>query len=217
MKLCFISSMYFRNCQVKFLLAISSEDQLIKWFQDHSEDRGFAMVGRSNVGKSSLINSLFGKKTARVSNTAGRTQSVNIFSFSLSPESSPYYLYDLPGYGHAQVSKEMKKNWNKLMGIFFENLCESIALINIQDARHPFQKADQEFHKWLSLFPELHCYLCFNKYDKLKTQKERSSLKKLTKSHLIERYPSFKISALNNLGLSPLFEQLVSFLEKGSY
>ena len=83
----------------------------------------YAFIGRSNVGKSSLINSFFGSKTAKTSKTPGRTRQINVFEISLAgmEEGKPntFYLFDLPGYGHAAVSKAMSANWEKLMANFF--------------------------------------------------------------------------------------------------
>lgn len=207
---------YFKNAHIQFLAAITDINQLTGWLEDHPEQIGIAMVGRSNVGKSSLINALYGKKTARVSNTPGRTQSINIFSFTMTPEGPTYFLYDLPGYGHAQVSKQMRKKWNMLLSLFFENLPEDIALLNIQDARHPLQKTDLEFMHWLKHFPHLTCHLCLNKFDKLKKQKDRSQLTKILKDHkeLMAIYTEkFKVSAQTEFGLDHLFDSLILFLQ----
>ena len=208
---------FFRQAQVEFLAAITSLKQLDTWLQDHRNEHGLAMVGRSNVGKSSLINTMFGKKTAKVSNTPGRTQSINVFKFQESPESPVYYLYDLPGYGHAEVSKKMRKEWDLLLGCFFENLPPQVLLLNIQDARHPFQKNDQEFLSWLMNFPQVSCYLCLNKYDKLKKQKDRAGLETILKTQIMQ-YPQykliFKVSAETQAGLAPLHQAITQFLEK---
>lgn len=105
-------------------MGISDIAQFETWLSEHRDIIGVSFVGRSNVGKSSMINALFGSKTARVSKTPGRTREINIFEFELNLNGKkstlqPFYLIDLPGYGHAEVSKEMSKNWNELMGIFF--------------------------------------------------------------------------------------------------
>jgi GTP-binding protein len=164
----------------EFLMGIDKIEQLISWLNEHPFISGVAFIGRSNVGKSSLINSLFGKSTARVSKTPGRTRQVNIFSFVVfnkeTKTEESFYLFDVPGYGHADVSKEMAKNWQDLLDTFFQLCSEKILLLNIQDSRHPLQEPDMIFHDYIKSF-DLETYLLFNKVDKLKTQSERSQLK----------------------------------------
>ncbi len=206
----------------KFTMGISDLDQFTKWLEEHQDVIGVAFVGRSNVGKSSLINALFGSKTARVSKTPGRTREINIFEFQLNfdnktSELGPFYLIDLPGYGFAEVSREMQKNWDQLMGTFFAMASPSILLLNLQDARHPDQKVDRDFYKFISHF-EKKTYLCFNKIDKLKTQKERAALEKL-KPVLSKTYKWIKqmyfVSAETKKGIPQVEDSIiVHFLEE---
>jgi len=204
----------------KFQMGISQPTQLRSWLQEHKDAIGFAFVGRSNVGKSSLINTLFGRNTARVSNTPGRTREINIFIFNLADESEqiqefpPFYIFDLPGYGHARISKEMAKNWQELINIFFTESSSHIGLINIQDARHPDQKADQKFHEYLKN-KGFSTTLAFNKIDKLKKQKERAALNKLKPSlfaayHWVKQI--FFISAETKNGMPQLHDSLIASL-----
>jgi GTP-binding protein len=174
--------------KTKFIMAIDSLTQLKGWWEHNQDIIGLAMVGRSNVGKSSLINALFGNKIAKISKTPGRTQKINIFTFQLHGDDKEYYLFDLPGYGHASVSKAMKSNWDALMGGFFQGLNRKTLLFNIQDARHPNQESDKAFYSFVNA-NEFEIYLIFNKIDKLKKQKERAALEKL-KPHL---YSEFKL------------------------
>ncbi len=166
--------------KTEFLMGIDTVEQLQTWLNEHPFINGIAFIGRSNVGKSSLINSVFGKNTARVSKTPGRTRQVNIFSFvvvdPLTKAEESFYLFDVPGYGHADVSKEMARNWQNLLDTFFQLCSEKILLLNIQDARHPLQESDMVFHEYIKSF-NLETYMLFNKIDKLKTQSERSQLK----------------------------------------
>ena len=175
----------------EFLMGIDKIDQLTAWLNEHPFIHGVAFIGRSNVGKSSLINSLFGKNTARVSKTPGRTRQVNIFQFIVENKETKteqsFYLFDVPGYGHADVSKEMAQNWQDLLDTFFHLCSQKILLLNIQDARHPLQEAVLMFHKYIKSF-NLETYLLFNKMDKLKTQKERS----LLKNQMPQIYQKFK-------------------------
>lgn len=202
-----------------FQLGLDKVEQVQRLFEQNPNMIGVAFVGRSNVGKSSLINALYGKKTARTSKTPGRTREINVFSFSTGSESEadtnipPFFLFDLPGYGHAEVSKEMQKNWKDLMNCFFTLLPSSVSIINIQDARHPDQKSDQAFQEFLK---EAHYYtiLAFNKIDKFKKQKEKAALQK-KKKELFERYKWVKqihfVSAENTVGLPQLEQAILSF------
>jgi GTP-binding protein len=199
----------------KFEMAITSPAQLEAWLVANQNLMCIAFVGRSNVGKSSTINTLFGNKTARVSKTPGRTRAVNIFSFFLEgDEETPYYFFDLPGYGHAEVSKEMGRNWEVLMALLFEKLPASTLLLNIQDARHPNQKVDQDFQQFLKKY-NTDTFLLFNKMDKLKKQKDRAALNKL-KPALYSEYKWVKeiyfVSAESKQGMDSLEQSIVSKL-----
>ncbi len=204
----------------KFIMGISSVTQLSDWLSTNPNITGLAFAGRSNVGKSSIINTLFGKGTARTSKTPGRTREINIFSFKIgennkSDESfETFYLFDLPGYGFASVSRNISKNWEELIPAFFEGVSKGVTMVNLQDARHPGQKADFKFQDFLKMF-NLNTLLIFNKLDKLKTQKERSQLNKL-KPTIYKDNKNVKeihfVSAEKKDGIDPLHNSLISLL-----
>lgn len=206
----------------EFLMGIDKIEQLTEWLNSHPFINGVAFIGRSNVGKSSLINSLFGKNTARVSKTPGRTRQVNIFQFTVDDKinktEEQYYLFDVPGYGHADVSKEMAKNWQDLLDTFFQLCSQKILLLNIQDARHPLQEPDMVFQEYIKGF-DLETYVLFNKIDKLKTQSERSRLKNL----MPDIYKSFKwvkqihfVSAEKGDGLPAVEQSIITYVKRQS-
>jgi GTP-binding protein len=185
--------MDFNRGKTQFLMGIQTVTQLEEWLHLHFDVRGVAFIGRSNVGKSSLINSLVGNQTARVSKTPGRTRQVNIFQIFFQEDEHnnlPTYLFDVPGYGHAEVSKEMQRQWDDLLNTFFNLLSQRVILLNIQDARHPLQKSDEAFHEYISEFDQ-ETFLVFNKIDKLKTQKERAVLQK-SKAEIFKRFKWIK-------------------------
>jgi GTP-binding protein len=109
-----------------------------------------AFLGRSNVGKSSLINSLLGEKLAKTSSTPGRTRSINFFSVRRAGRSVPEVLFaDLPGYGYAKLSKEISAEWPKFIEPYLEKR-ETLALsVVLVDTNIPPQERDTQLIEWL--------------------------------------------------------------------
>ncbi|HEY0796332.1 MAG TPA: ribosome biogenesis GTP-binding protein YihA/YsxC [Acidisarcina sp.] len=110
-----------------------------------------AFLGRSNVGKSSLINALLGSKQAKVSATPGRTRSINFFSLTESAErQQPQFLFaDLPGYGYAKISKSISAEWPKFINPYLADR-ETLALcICLVDSNIPMQRSDQQLIEYL--------------------------------------------------------------------
>ena len=202
----------------KFIYGISNFKQ-IKDLHLNENTISIGFIGRSNVGKSSSINALFGRNTARISKTPGKTKEINIFSFSLEENGKIikdfplFYLFDLPGYGHAKVSKGMKKEWGKLMDAFLGTTSKKTLILGLQDARHPFQNSDLVFYEYLKSF-NLDTFMVFNKVDKLKNQKEKSKLEKL-KPQIFKEAAWVKqihfISAEKGTGLPPLESGIINF------
>jgi len=141
-----------------------------------------SMIGRSNVGKSSLINALFGLQAAKVSQTPGKTRAINLFQLSFKNQLIDGFLFDLPGYGHASISKEERQKWDELLAHFFEYHPDGSTLLCMQDARHPFQQNDLETIDYLAGLKN-NKILIFNKMDKLKSQKEKNEFNQLLKKH----------------------------------
>src|SRR5688572_6854835 len=116
-----------------------------EWPQDGRPEVSF--LGRSNVGKSSLINSLLARKgLARTSNTPGRTQSLNFFLVN-----GDFYFVDLPGYGYAKVSKSMRQDWGKLAHDYLANRDELVLSIQLVDVRHKPSALDLQLYEWLTV------------------------------------------------------------------
>ncbi len=123
----------------------------------------YAFIGRSNVGKSSLINMLTGRKAlAKTSAKPGKTQLINHFLINKN-----WHLVDLPGYGYAKVSKSTKKTFQKFITAYFANRQQMICAFVLIDSRHKPQKIDLDFMEWLGENQVPFCII-FTKADKLK-------------------------------------------------
>ena len=123
----------------------------------------YAFIGRSNVGKSSLINMLTNnKKLAKTSSTPGKTRLINHFLID-----DTWHLVDLPGYGYAKASKSEKKEFQKLISDYFKIRKQLILAFVLIDSRHEAQKIDIEFMKWLTT-NDIAFAIIFTKIDKLK-------------------------------------------------
>lgn len=170
----------------------------------------YAFIGRSNVGKSSVINMLCNKKElAKVSRSPGKTQMINHFSIT-SNNRQEWYLVDLPGYGFAKVSQSQRKNWEKMIEGYLrkrENLATIFALL---DSRHEPQKNDIEFINQLGEW-QVPFALVFTKADKI-TQREVASNVKQFLNVMREDWeflpPHFVTSAEKHLGARQLREYI---------
>ncbi|PAV00536.1 ribosome biogenesis GTP-binding protein YihA/YsxC [Helicobacter sp. TUL] len=137
-------------------------------------------LGRSNVGKSSLLNILLGKKLAKSSATPGKTQLINFFGveFVNDDEILPLVFVDLPGFGYAKVSKEIKAKWEKNLLEFLQKRSAIKLFIHLRDARHPNLAQDDEVLQFLTNLKrgDQEIITIFTKADKL-TQSEIAKLK----------------------------------------
>ena len=130
-----------------------------------------SFLGRSNVGKSSLLNSLLNrKKLARTSNTPGRTQSINFFLINDS-----FYFVDLPGYGYAKVPKKIRADWGKMAEDYLVKRNQLVLSIQLVDSRHDPTKLDRQLYEWLR-FHQKPTLIVATKADKLSNNKLKKSL-----------------------------------------
>ena len=158
----------------------------------------YAFIGRSNVGKSSLINHLTNrKKLAKTSSTPGKTQLINHFLIN-----ENWYLVDLPGYGWAQTSKTNKAAWKKMINTYLEQRPSLACVFVLVDIRHEPQVIDLEFMQWLGE-SEIPFCIVFTKADKLgKTQIQSNvaSYKKELRLTWEELPPTFITSSVDRVG-----------------
>lgn len=166
----------------------------------------YAFIGRSNVGKSSLINMLTNKnKLAKTSGKPGKTQLINHFLINKS-----WFLVDLPGYGWAQVSKELKEKWDIMTRNYLgqrENLYNVFVLI---DSRIPPQKIDLEFINWLGEY-QIPFSIIFTKADKPNSSKIKSNIatfKSELQKHWEELPPHFVTSSASKIGQAEILDYI---------
>ena len=180
-----------------------------------------AFLGRSNVGKSSLINSLCNHRgLARVSGAPGKTQTINYFSAALrrrdeaeGEQRLPFYLVDLPGYGFAKTGGKNRDMWSAFIGEYVTqspNLCVLCLLV---DLRHPGLAIDQQAYDWLSS-AGVPLQIVGTKADKLKANEKNRNLAQLNKLFPSAR-PALAYSSLKRDGFGPLaknlFERVLRF------
>src|SRR5919198_4883592 len=165
-----------------------------------------AFLGRSNVGKSSLINSLLGVKgLARTSSTPGRTQSINFFLINES-----FYFVDLPGYGYAKISKEKRRAWGKLIERYLAERKQLVLSILIVDARHEPSPLDLQMKSWLQHYG-LPFLVVSTKIDKLSTNERRryeQAAKKIFDTELI-----IPFSSITRDGASQVWDVILASIE----
>lgn len=131
----------------------------------------YAFIGRSNVGKSSLINMLTNRKgLAKISSTPGKTQLINHFVIDEGLDGTTgdrsWYLVDLPGFGYAKVSKQSRVKWQRTSEQFLTGRQNLMCVMMLIDSRHPPQKVDLEFMAWMGE-NQLPFVMVFTKVDKL--------------------------------------------------
>lgn len=162
----------------------------------------YAFIGRSNVGKSSLINMITGvKNLAKTSGTPGKTQLINHFLINKS-----WYIADLPGYGFARVSKSLKKNFEQLITSYLLKRKNLMTVFVLIDIRHKPLTNDLEFIRWLGE-NQIPLALVFTKSDKLNKQelnKNTADYKKTLLESWDELPPLFLTSAVSKIGRSEL-------------
>lgn len=164
----------------------------------------FAFVGRSNVGKSSLINSLtFHSKLARTSKTPGRTQLINFFTIN-----QEFYIVDLPGYGFAKVPKEMKKEWGNTIERYIISDRKKLIFVLLDIRRVPSDE-DMEMLHWLD-YHNLPFKIIFTKTDKVSNNEKFRLLKDIRKKIDFDNEDVFFHSSLSHKGR----EELLTFMEE---
>jgi GTP-binding protein len=187
---------------IKTATFIASNTELSKMPLDGLAE--YAFIGRSNVGKSSLINKLTGKKgLAKTSQTPGKTQLINHFLIN-----ETFFLVDLPGYGYARVSKTAKEKWSKFIARYLEQRRELQGVFLLIDSRLSPQKIDLEFAEWVAS-KSIPLIITFTKSDKQNPSKTASSVRMFLQEmdHIFTETPPFVVtSAEKGDGMTEILE-----------
>lgn len=175
------------------------------WTTDGLPEISF--LGRSNVGKSSLLNSLLSRKAlARTSNTPGRTQSLNYFLIN-----QKFYFVDLPGYGYAKVSKSTRQDWSKMATDYLANRQQLVLSIQLVDSRHEPTKLDQQLHEWLQHYKKPHLIVA-TKADKLSSNELQKNIRVISQTLKDSEVVSY--SSVTGKGRDEVWKAIVSALDK---
>ena len=194
------------NRRCDFLLSVANLNQL-----PDGDRVEVAFAGRSNVGKSSLINALFGqKKLAKTSSTPGRTQQLNYFNLD-----DKLYLVDLPGYGFAKAPKDIVQNWQKLINSYLVGRATLRRVFLLIDSRHGIKKIDEEIMEMLDKAAVTY-QIVLTKIDKISAKeldKILSATDKKIRNHTAAYVSALKTSSEKNLYLDDLKAEISDLIQ----
>ncbi len=168
----------------------------------------FAFAGKSNVGKSSLINGLMNRKNyARTSQEPGKTQTINYYNIN-----NEFYLVDLPGYGFARVSEKTKQQWGKMVENYLHTSKQLRRVFLLIDIRHDPSANDVQMYKWI-VHQGFQPVIIATKSDKIKNSQMEKHLGMLRSGlGLPEEVPIYPYSALKKTGRDEIYELMDSIL-----
>ncbi len=188
-----------------FMLSVAHLEQL-----PEADLNEVAFAGRSNVGKSSLINALFNqRKLAKTSATPGRTQQLNFFDFD-----NKLYLVDLPGYGYAQAPEKMVKQWQQVLKSYLRGRPNLRRVFLLVDSRHGIKKEDAEIMKMLDESAVVY-QIILTKCDKISAQELDKAKEKIAaevKKHAAAMHDIIATSSEKKVGLSLVKAEIYTLL-----
>ncbi|MDR1773616.1 MAG: ribosome biogenesis GTP-binding protein YihA/YsxC [Clostridioides sp.] len=172
-----------------------------------------ALAGRSNVGKSSIVNSLLNRRNfARTSQTPGKTRTINFYLIN-----EEFFFVDLPGYGYAKIAKSEKDKWGQIMEQYLKNRKELCAIFLLVDIRHEPTAQDKMMYDWIKYFG-YDCVVVATKSDKISRgqfQKHLSIIRK--KLELQKDEKIIPVSSLKKTGVEELWNEVVNKYEEKGY
>ena len=172
-----------------------------------------ALAGRSNVGKSSIINTLLNRRNfARTSQTPGKTRTINFYLIN-----NEFYFVDLPGYGYAKIAKSEKEKWGGIMERYLESRQELCSIFLLVDIRHEPTADDKLMYEWIKHFG-YNCVGIATKADKISRgqyQKHISIIRKKLQMESSEKV--IPVSSLKKTGVEELWEEIVNQYNQHGY
>lgn len=169
-----------------------------------------AFVGRSNVGKSSLINLLTNnKKLAKTSGNPGKTRTINYFLINNS-----FYFVDLPGYGYAKVPKDLQESWGRMMEQYLIDREELKVIIVLVDIRHKPSKGDENMMEFIKHY-DIPFIVVATKADKISRGQRAKYLKVIKESLDLDHSSIVPCSTLDRTGIEELLSKMDEFIEPG--
>ena len=195
--------MVIRNVNLETVCGITSR-------LPENEKLEVAFAGKSNVGKSSLINALMNRKSyARITATPGKTQTINFYNIN-----EELYLVDLPGYGYAKVSEKEKAQWGKLVERYLHGSARLKAVFLLIDIRHVPSANDRMMYEWI-LDKGFQPIMILTKLDKLKRSQVQKQIKVVKEG--LQLVPGTKVIAFSSVtkqGREEIWEVIESFLDQ---
>ncbi|MGE0018342.1 MAG: ribosome biogenesis GTP-binding protein YihA/YsxC [Draconibacterium sp.] len=192
--------------EIKDALFVTSNSDIKKCPPPNKPE--YAFIGRSNVGKSSLINRLTNKKAlAKISGKPGKTRLINHFLIN-----KDWYLVDLPGYGYAEVPKKERLKWEQMIKRYILQRENLYCLFVLIDARHEAQKVDLEFMEWLGI-SQIPFSIVFTKIDKLKPAELETNLKNYEEK-LFETWETLPVYFVTSAETGEGNDELLGYIEK---
>lgn len=170
-----------------------------------------AVAGRSNVGKSSLINALLGSRLAKTGQTPGKTRSINFYRAET--PAGTFRLVDLPGYGYAKRSKDERNDWQRLIAAYMRGRDGLRLVCHLVDFRHGLLKNDRELQEWIRGEGK-NVFVVFTKGDKISRGKWRSTRDSYIREGLYSHDVPIVTSAESKEGVDKLGEFVVKFLRE---
>lgn len=165
-------------------------------------------VGRSNVGKSSLLNDLANRKISLTSSTPGKTQLINFFLVN-----GKFYFVDLPGYGYAKVPKSMKRDWNEFIVGYLENREQMKVIFFLLDIRRTPNEQDKTLNEWFKTIENVKVFYILTKADKLSSNEVQKQKTLISLELFVSKENLIVYSVPKKIGKIDLLKKLEEFIK----